>query len=90
MKADVHRSRVQAEGFANFDIHDRVNYATTNSQVIVDAAGKTISLEITIDTGFAQVIEYFMIFLDRMVMVKQAAEFLGCHFRLVINGTVFS
>ena len=89
-KADVHRSRVQAEGFDTFDIHDRVNYATTNSQVIVDAAGKTISLELTIDTGFAQVIEYFMIFLDRMGMVKQAAEFLGCHFRLVINGTVFS
>jgi len=89
-KADVHRSRVQAEGFNNFDIHDRVNYATTSSQVVVDAPGKTISLELTIDTGFAQVIEYFMIFLDRMVMVKQAAEFLGCHFRLVINGTVFS
>jgi metal-dependent HD superfamily phosphatase/phosphodiesterase len=89
-KSDVHRSRVQAVGFENFDIHDRVNYATTSSQVVVDAPGKTISLELTIDTGFAQVIEYFEIFLDRMVMVKQAAEFLGCHFRLVINGTVLS
>jgi metal-dependent HD superfamily phosphatase/phosphodiesterase len=89
-KSDVHRSRVQAEGFDDFDIHDRVNYATTNRAVIVDAPGKTISLELTIDTGFAQVIDYFEIFLHRMVMVKQAAEFLGCRFRLVINGTVFS
>ena len=89
-KADVHRSRVQAESFDDFDIHDRVNYATTKSQVITDAAGRTISLELTIDTGFAAVIEYFEIFLDRMVMVKQAAEFLDCHFRLVINGTIFS
>jgi len=89
-KADVHRSRVQAESFQDFDIHDRVNYATTQSEVLVDAPGKVISLELTIDTSFAQVIEYFEIFLDRMVMVKQAAEFLGFHFRLVINGTVFS
>ena len=89
-KADVHRSRVQAESFQNFDIHDRVNYATTQSEVLVDAPGKVISLELTIDTSFAQVIEYFEIFLDRMVMVKQAAEFLGFHFRLVINGTIFS
>lgn len=89
-KADVHRSRVQADSFQNFDIHDRVNYATTQSEVLVDTPGKVISLELTIDTSFAQVIEYFEIFLDRMVMVKQAAEFLGFHFRLVINGTVFS
>ncbi|MBP6016835.1 MAG: HD domain-containing protein [Candidatus Promineofilum sp.] len=89
-KADVHRSRVQAESFEDFDIHDRVNYATTERQVVVDAPGRVISLELTIDTGFAQVIEYFEIFLQRMVMVKQAAEFLGYHFRLVINGTTFS
>lgn len=89
-KADVHRSRVQAEGFDDFDIHDRVNYATTKSQVVTDAVGKTVGLELTIDTGFAAVIDYFEIFLHRMVMVKQAAEFLNCHFRLIINGTVFS
>lgn len=89
-KSDVHRSRVQTEGFEDFDIHDRVNYATTSSKVLVDAPGKMIALELTIDTSFAQVIEYFEIFLDRMVMVKQASEFLGCHFRLAINGTNFS
>lgn len=88
-KSDVQRGRVQAESFADFDIHDRVNYATTSSAIGVDAAGKTIILELAIDADYAPVIEYFEIFLDRMVMVKQAAEFLGSHFRLVINGTTF-
>jgi hypothetical protein len=89
-KADVDRSRVQAASFETFDIHDRVNYASTGSRVSVDAANRVISLELEIDTQFAQVIEYFEIFLDRMTMVKQATEFLGCHFRLIINGTAFS
>lgn len=89
-KADVDRSRVQAAHQADFDIHDRVNYAATGSRVTADRAAKTISLELDIDTQYAQVIEYFEIFLDRMVMVKQAAEFLGCRFRLAINGTAFS
>lgn len=88
-KADVHRTRVQAEP-DDFDIHDRVNYATTERHILVDAENAIITLELVIDTDYAQVIEYFEIFLDRMRMVKQAAEFLGCHFRLVINGTAFS
>lgn len=88
-KADVHRSRVQAD-LAEFDIHDRVNYATTKRTIEVDADNATITLDLVIDTDYAQVIEYFEIFLDRMRMVKQAAEFLGCHFRLVINDTAFS
>jgi uncharacterized protein len=89
-KSDVHRSRVQTDSFDDFDIHDRVNYATTSSRVAVDPAAKSISLELTIDTEFAQVIEYFEIFLDRMTMVRQATELLNCRFRLVINNTVFS
>lgn len=89
-KSDVHRDRVQTELMENFDIHDRVNYATTSSRVVVDAIGRLISLELDIDTEYAQVIEYFEIFLDRMTMVKQATELLSCRFRLVINQTVFS
>lgn len=88
-KSDVDRSRVQAE-FQDFDIHDRVNYATTNRIIRVDAENAIITLELNIDDDYAQVIEYFEIFLDRMRMVKQACEFLGCHFKLVINGTAFS
>ena len=89
-KADVHRSRVQNRDMNEFDIHDRVNYATTRSFVRVRPDDKVIALELEIDTNYAQVIEYFEIFLERMTMVRQAIEFLGCSFQLIINDTRFS
>jgi uncharacterized protein len=89
-KADVHRSRVQNPDMAAFDIHDRVNYATTRSFVRVRPDEKVVALELEIDTTYAQVIEYFEIFLERMTMVRQATEFLGCSFQLIINDTRFS
>ncbi len=89
-KADVHRSRVQNPDMSTFDIHDRVNYAATRSFVRVLAEEKIINLELEIDTEYAQVIEYFEIFLDRMTMVRQAVSFLGCSFQLIINDTRFS
>lgn len=84
-KADVHRSRVQNPRMEDFDIHDRVNYATTRSFVRVRPEEKVIALELEIDVNYAQVIEYFEIFLERMTMVRQAVEFLGCTFQLIIN-----
>jgi metal-dependent HD superfamily phosphatase/phosphodiesterase len=84
-KADVHRSRVQNPNMEEFDIHDRVNYATTRSFVRVRPEEKVIALELEIDTAYAQVIEYFEIFLVRMTMVRQAIEFLNCTFQLIIN-----
>ncbi|MGB5051808.1 MAG: HD domain-containing protein, partial [Caldilineaceae bacterium] len=89
-KADVHRSRVQNPDPATFDIHDRVNYASTRSLVRVDADQRVVALELEIDTHFAQVLEYFEIFLSRMTMVRQAVNFLGCDFRLMINDVYFS
>ncbi len=89
-KADVHRSRVQNPNMDEFDIHDRVNYATTRSFVRVRPEERVIALELEIDTNYAQVIEYFEIFLDRMTMVRQATEFLNCSFQLIINDTRFS
>ena len=86
-KADVHRSRVQNPKMEDFDIHDRVNYATTRSFVRVRPEEKVIALELEIDVHYAQVIEYFEIFLARMTMVRQAIEFLGCTFQLIINDT---
>jgi metal-dependent HD superfamily phosphatase/phosphodiesterase len=86
-KADVHRSRVQNPKMEDFDIHDRVNYATTRSFVRVRPEEKIIALELEIDVHYAQVIEYFEIFLERMTMVRQAIEFLGCTFQLIINDT---
>ncbi|OGO41483.1 MAG: phosphohydrolase [Chloroflexi bacterium RBG_16_57_9] len=86
-KSDVHRSRVQNPDFSTFDIHDRVNYAAQRSFVRVNNVGQTITLEIDIDTEYAQVMDYFEIFLSRMVMARRAAQFLGAHFELKINGT---
>lgn len=87
-KADVHRSRVQEPDPAKHDIHDRVNHAATDSTLKVDAEGRRIVLDLTIDTSMASVMDYFGIFLSRMIMCRQAANFLGCRFGLEINGTV--
>lgn len=84
-KADVHRSRVQNPDMEAFDIHDRVNYASTRSFVRALKDEKVIALELEIDTTYAQVIEYFEIFLSRMTMMRQAVEFLGCDFQLIVN-----
>ena len=89
-KADVHRSRVQNPNMDDFDIHDRVNYATTRSFVRVTPEDKVIALELEIDTNYAQVMEYFEIFLTRMVMVRHASTYLGYDFRLIINDTCFT
>jgi len=89
-KADVHRSRVQNPRMEDFDIHDRVNYAAKRSFVRVKPDEKTIALELEIDTHYAAVIEYFEIFLTRMTMMRQACEFLGCKYKLVINDTQFA
>ncbi len=85
-KSDVHRSRVRNTDFATFDIHDRVNYAVEHSFLRVSEKEKTITMELTIDLEISTVMEYFEIFLSRMVMCRRAAGFLGCHFGLVING----
>ena len=85
-KADVHRSRVRKTETIEFDIHDRVNYAAEQSFLRVDSAAKTVTLELTIDTEISHVMEYFEIFLGRMVMCRRAAEELDCRFHLEING----
>lgn len=85
-KADVHHTRVRAEP-DQFDIHDRVNYAAKRSFLRVDSETRVVTLEIEIDTGVSQVMEYFEIFLSRMQMCRKAAEVLGATFSLVINGT---
>jgi uncharacterized protein len=85
-KSDVHRSRVRVIDPDTDDIHDRVNMATTRSFLAVDAEAKTITLELEIDTTIIQVMNYFEIFLKRMIMCRRAAEFLGCAFSIVVNG----
>jgi metal-dependent HD superfamily phosphatase/phosphodiesterase len=86
-KSDVHRSRVRQGADPALDIHDRVNDAVTHSFLRVDATAGTITLELELDNGRSTVLEYFEIFLDRMIMCRRAARTLGCEFRLSVNGT---
>lgn len=85
-KADVHRSRVRTTRSLRTDIHDRVNYAVTSSKVEVDAKARIITLNLTVDTRLASVMEYFEIFLSRMLISKKAANFMNQEFHLDING----
>lgn len=82
-KADVHRSRVRNRKLETFDIHDRVNYAATKSTLVV--VGNKAKLEIEIDTKICPVMDYFEIFLDRMKLCRNAANFLELTFELYIN-----
>lgn len=86
-KADVHRSRVRNPSMVTEDIHDRVNYAATESELSIEPGERLIILSLVIDTRISQVIEYFEIFLSRMVACRRAAKVLGCEFQLYINNT---
>ena len=84
-KSDVHRSRVRDPATTDIDIHDRVNFAAERSFLNVDAEKKEITLELIIDTAISGVMEYFEIFLSRMIMCRRAAERLDCSFQMAIN-----
>jgi len=85
-KSDVHRDRVHnKKELVTFDIHDRVNYAAEKSQLDINTQQKIITLRIKIDHKICPIIEYFEIFLHRMLMCRRAAGFLGCQFELYIN-----
>lgn len=43
--------------------------------------------EIELDDSMCTVMDYFEIFLQRMIMCRRAAERLGCKFKLVANGS---
>lgn len=86
-KSDVHFSRVQNPIMETFDIHDRVNYAVQKSRVLMQPGKQKIELTLEIDTSYASVMEYFEIFLSRMIMCRRAADMLGYKFTLNVNGT---
>ncbi|MCX8194146.1 MAG: HD domain-containing protein [Candidatus Pacearchaeota archaeon] len=86
-KSDVHRSRVKQREKSKFDIHDRVNYAVLDSELKVNKHTKIITLKLKIDTKFSAIMEYFEIFLKRMILMRHAAKTLKCKLELVINNT---
>lgn len=85
-KSDVRRSRVRNSDIATFDIHDRVNYSVTGSKLTVFKEEGEIRLDISIEDEYSSVMDYFEIFLERMILCRKAAETLGMKFRLIING----
>lgn len=86
-KTDVRRNRVQSRVKAKFDIHDRVNYAALSSKLEIDKDKKIIQLNLELDDNICSLMDYFEIFLQRMIMCKRASEVLGYRFRLIANGS---
>lgn len=84
-KSDVHFTRVQNPDPTTYDIHDRVNNAVQKSLIRIDREQKTLTLDLIIDVQKATVMEYFEIFVIRMIMCRKSAAVLGCQFRLIIN-----
>lgn len=84
-KSDVRRSRVRNPEKKHFDIHDRVNYSVEQAVLKIDAAHSQIQLKLTVDTHYSSVMDYFEIFLERMILCRKAAERLGLQFKLMIN-----
>ena len=84
-KSDVRRSRVRNQDPATFDIHDRVNYSVTKSELKINEAHTLIKLKLTVDTHMGSVMDYFEIFMARMILCRKAAEKLGLQFKLMIN-----
>lgn len=84
-KSDVRRNRVRNTELTNFDIHDRVNYSVTKAELKINNAHTIIKLKLQIDTHYGSVMEYFEIFMARMILCRKAAEKLGLQFKLMIN-----
>lgn len=84
-KSDVRRTRVRNTDISSFDIHDRVNYSVTRSELRISDDRTVITLTLSIDTQYGNVMDYFEIFLGRMVLCRKAAEALGLKFKLIIN-----
>jgi len=84
-KTDVRRNRVRNQDESSFDIHDRVNYSVTKAELKINKAQTIIKLKLTIDTRYGSVMDYFEIFLQRMILCRKAAERLGLQFKLIIN-----
>ena len=85
-KTDVRRTRVRHRDKSKFDIHDRVNYSVEKAETEIDTQTKTITLNLSLDAEMSSVMDYFEIFLGRMIMCRNAAEKLGLTFSLIING----
>lgn len=84
-KSDVRYTRVRNTDLSTFDIHDRVNYSVKKSSIKINGDKTLLKLKLEIDTKMSSVVNYFEIFLDRMILCRKACEKLGLEFKLIIN-----
>lgn len=84
-KSDVRRSRVRNQDMTTFDIHDRVNYSVKKSQLKINEEHSLIKLKLSVETKYGSIMDYFEIFMQRMILCRKAAEKLGLQFKLMIN-----
>ena len=84
-KSDVRRSRVRNQDEKSFDIHDRVNYSVKKAELKINESRTLIKLKLTVDTHYGSVMDYFEIFMGRMLLCRKAAEALNLQFKLMIN-----
>lgn len=84
-KSDIHRSRVVNQNVASFGKHDKVNYACTEANFIINKEERKVTLDLTIDTEVSSVLDYFELFLKRTMMSKHAAKYLNIWFELIVN-----
>lgn len=84
-KSDVRRSRVRNQDESSFDIHDRVNYSVKKSELKINESHTIIKLKLSVDTRYGSVMDYFEIFMNRMILCRKSAEKLGLEFKLIIN-----
>lgn len=84
-KSDVRRNRVRNQDKSTFDIHDRVNYSVKKAELKINEAHTIIKLKLSVDTRYGSVMDYFEIFMQRMILCRKAAEKLGLKFKLMIN-----
>lgn len=84
-KSDVRRSRVRNKDITTFDIHDRVNYSVRHSELKINPEKSIVTLNLTLETEYSSVMDYFEIFMQRMLLCRKAAEKLGLQFKLIIN-----
>lgn len=84
-KSDVRRTRVRNSDYSTFDIHDRVNFSVTDAKIDINEEKTELKLTLKIDTAISSVMDYFEIFLARMILCRRACEKLSLEFKLVIN-----
>ena len=84
-KSDVRRTRVRNMDISRFDIHDRVNYSVKKSILKINEEKTLIKLKLSIDTKYGSILDYFEIFMNRMLLCRKAADYLGLDFKLIIN-----